>query len=314
MLQYTADAQQQAFNFLVKQATYIEPAVWQVKYPDITYPEFVPVDTSAPEWVKTITFRSVDMTGAARWINGSGSDIPLVGLTREQFESAVHMAGIGYDYTLEELEQARLSNINLTADKGMAARRAYEELCENVAYTGDTAKNFKGLFNQSAVTASNVPNGVSGTATWATKTADEILKDVNDGLVGIFTGTKTTAMADTILIPVEQYSLIGTKRIDAVNQTTVLQWIKQNNIYTMQTGRELTVRANRFLDQAGASSADRMVIYRRSPEVVKMHIPMRLRFLPVQGPLVFRYVVPGMFRLGGVDVRLPGEIRYYDGI
>jgi len=38
------------------------------------------------------------------------------------------------------------------------------------------------------------------------------------------------------------------------------------------------------------------------------------RFLPVfqGGPL--HWVVPGVFRLGGLDIRRPKEVRYIDGI
>lgn len=313
-MRYTADAQQQAFSFLVGQTSYIEQQVWRTRYPDITYPEFVPVDTSAPEWIKTITFFSTDGTGAARWINGAGQDIPLVGTTREKFESTVHMAGIGYDYTLDELEQARLAGINLTADKALFARRAYEELCENVAYIGDTGKNMKGLFNQSTVTATNAPNGASLSPLWTSKTPVEILKDVNNTLTNVFTDTKTTSLADTICIPDEQYNYVATTQFSAASDRTILNWILQNNVYTVRTGQQLTVRGNRFLKGIAAGGTDRLVAYRRSPEVVKMHIPMRLRFLPVQGPQIFRYVVPGMFRLGGVDVRLTKEVRYLDGI
>lgn len=312
MLKYTADAPQQALSFLISQASHIEQQVWETRYPDITYQDFVPIDNSAPEWVKTVTYFSTDGGGKAKWMNGNATDFPTVGLTREKFETNVEMAGIGYDYTIEELEQARLMGINLQADKAKVARRAYEELCENVAYVGDTTKGFQGLFNNSSVTAATVASGVGG-VTWALKTPDEILKDVNDALTGMWATTKTVAIADTLLVPLEQYSLIATKRIDAVNQTTVLEWIERNNIYTKITGKPLTVRANRFLDQAGAASADRMVVYRKSPEVVKMHVPMRLRFLAPQQELI-RFVVPGLFRLGGVDVRLPKEIRYYDGI
>jgi len=313
-MRYTADAQQQAFSFLVGQTSHIEQTVWATRYPDITYPEFVPVDTSAPEWVKTITFFSTDMTGAAKWINGAGQDIPLVGTTREKFESQVYMAGIGYDYTLDELEQARLAGINLTADKALAARRSYEELVENVAYTGDASKNMKGLFNNTAVTASDVANGAATTPGWSTKTPIEILKDVNNGITGIHTTTKTVAIADTVLIPEDKYNYIASTPMAADSERTILNWLLQNNVYTVRTGQPLMVRGNRFLTGAGAGGTDRMVIYRRSPEVVKMHVPMRLRFLPVQGPQIFRYVVPGMFRLGGVDVRLPKEVRYYDAI
>lgn len=312
MLRYTADAPQQALSFLLSQMTYIEAQIWEMKYPQITYPEFVPVDNSAPEWIKTVTFMSTDGTGKAKFINGSSNDIPLVGLTREKFESNIEMAGIGYDYTIEELEQSRQLGMNLTGDKGSFARRAYEELCEDVAYTGDATKGWTGLFNNASVTAATVASGVGG-VTWALKTPDEILVDVNTALTGIWTTTLGIALADTLLIPMAQLALISTKRVSSTSDRTVLSWITENNIYTHQTGKPLTIRANRFLSAAGAGATARMVAYRRSPEVVKMHIPMRLRFLAPQQE-IFRYVVPGMFRLGGVDVRLPKEIRYYDGI
>ena len=314
MLRYTADAPQQAFSFLLSQMTYIEQQVWEMKYPEITYPTFVPVDPSAPEWIRTVTFMAKDGTGKAKFINGSAQDIPIVGVAREKFESNVEMAGIGYDYTIEELEQARMMGINLTGDKASYARRAYEELCEDIAYVGDATKGWTGLLNNASVTATNVVNGASASPLWSSKTSDEILTDVNTALTGIWTTTGTTSIADTLLLPLAAYSLAVTKRVSSTSDRTVLSWIEENNIYTKITGQKLTIRANRFLATAGAGGTARFIAYRRSPEVVKMHIPMRLRFLAPQGPQIFRYVVPGMFRLGGVEVRLPKEIRYYDGI
>jgi hypothetical protein len=45
-----------------------------------------------------------------------------------------------------------------------------------------------------------------------------------------------------------------------------------------------------------------------------MHIPMIHRFLPVwqTGPITFD--IPGIFRLGGLEIRRPGSVRYVDGI
>ncbi len=45
-----------------------------------------------------------------------------------------------------------------------------------------------------------------------------------------------------------------------------------------------------------------------------MHIPMPHKFLPPwqSGPL--RWDVPGVMRLGGLDIRLPKEVSYVDGI
>lgn len=67
------------------------------------------------------------------------------------------------------------------------------------------------------------------------------------------------------------------------------------------------------LETAGAGSTHRMVAYRRSPDVVKMHVPMPLRWLQAEQRLL-KFEVPGIFRLGGVEVRRPGAMRYLDGI
>jgi hypothetical protein len=57
-----------------------------------------------------------------------------------------------------------------------------------------------------------------------------------------------------------------------------------------------------------------MIAYRKDPEIIKIHVPMPHRFLPVwqRGPLV--YDVPGIFRTGGLEIRRPGAMRYVDGI
>jgi hypothetical protein len=107
--------------------------------------------------------------------------------------------------------------------------------------------------------------------------------------------------------------LLATRRIPETTMT-ILQWIMQYNIYTAQTGQPLIIRTVRQLDNAGGGGADRMVAYRRDPSVVKLHVPMRHRFMPVwqTGPIAFD--IPGIFRTGGVEVRKPGAMRYMDGI
>jgi hypothetical protein len=74
------------------------------------------------------------------------------------------------------------------------------------------------------------------------------------------------------------------------------------------------MRGVRGLDTASASGAGRAIAYRRDPEVVKVHMPMTHRFLPVwqTGPLVFD--VPGIFRIAGLEIRRPGAFRYLDGV
>lgn len=306
------DSPQAGLGFLISQTSHIESQVWEVKYPDITYPDLIPVDTSAGEWVKSVTYFSKDIAGQAQWLNGMADDIPMARSSREKHETAVEMAGIGYGYSIEELNQARMLGINLAADEAMAARRAYEELVDSVAFNGDTGKGFKGLINNSNVTAADVADGASTNPEWSTKTADEILLDVNAGITGVWSASKTVELADTVLLPLTQYSLLFTKRLGDTT-LNLFEYIRRNNIYTAQTGKDLTIKAMRQLAGAGAGSTDRMVVYRRAPEVLKMHIPMPLRFLAPQ-QRVLRFIVPGMFRIGGVDIRRPGSVRYFDAI
>lgn len=299
---------QAALGFVTSQTSHIETQVNETVYPDIQYPGLVPVDTSAHPFAKSVTYYSSDKFGKADWVNGNSDDIPLAGTERAKHETNVYMAGIGYSYGYEEINQAQMLGVNLPADDAMAARRAYEEMVDGVALKGDTAKNFSGLINNSAVTA-----GSATTGSWGSATEDQILGDVNDAILAVATDTNYASMANTLLLPFPKLNALATKRLGDT-QMTILEFLRKNNTYTAMTGQELTIRGVRGLDTAGAGSVNRMVAYRRDPQVLKLHIPMPHRFLPVyqDGPLNF--VVPGVFRLGGLDIRRPKEVRYADGI
>lgn len=309
-----ADAQQNALSFLISQQTHIETEVYKIQYPDIQYPLLVPVDTSASEWAKSITFFSSDMQGVANFFAADAKDMPRAEATREKHEVQVYMAGIGYGYNLEELGQAQMLKQNLGSDRADSARRASEEFLDGLALRGNTAHNLKGLINQSSVTASNATaDGTGSSALWTAKSSDLILRDVNDILTSIYSSSLTVELADTLLLPVAQYTLITTKRVTDTNMT-VLEFIKLHNVYTATTGQPLMIRAVRGLETAGASSTARMVAYKRDPRKIKFHLPMPHRFLPVwqTGPLQFD--VPGVMRTAGFEVRMPGSMRYLDGI
>lgn len=300
---------QAALGFVIPQTTYIEQQVNEVVYPDIQYPALIPVDTSAPEWSKSVTYYSSDKFGAAKWINGMAADIPRAGTERTKFETAVHTAAIGYGYGLEEISQAAWLGVPLTSEYAMAARRAYEEMVERVALYGDTEKGFQGLVNTSTVPAASATTG-----NWGTATPAQILADINAALTGQYTATLFTSMADTLLLPYAKWLSISSRMVSDTSSMSILQWLLANNAYTTATGRQLTVRGLRGLDTAGAGSTARMVAYRRDPSVLKLHIPMPHRFLPVWQSGALQFEVPGIFRLGGVDVRRPKDMAYTDGL
>lgn len=306
---------QAALGFLISQTSHIEAQVNEVEYPQIQYPDLIPVDTSAPPWSKTVTFFSSDKIGQANWLSGNADDIPLATTERTKHESSVYMAGIGYSYGYEELNHAQALGVPLPADDAMAARFAYEQMIDRIAMDGDTAKGMNGLLAYPGVTVAAATNGNWDTN--ATSNPDQVLKDFNDGLQLVHDQSNTVAMADTVLLPWNKFNLLASTRLGSNANMTLLGFLQQYNIYTANTGAPLTIRGIRKLDEAGTSVSPpgaRMICYRRDPQVLKMHLPMPHRFLPAyqNGPL--RFEVPGVFRVGGLDIRRPKEIVYIDGI
>ena len=306
---------QDTLGFLISQTAAIEQQAYQIRYPDIQYPQLVPVDTSASEWARTITYFSMDKTGQAAWFTGASSDVPLADVSRDKYEVTIEMAAIGYGYNLEELGQAMMiPGMNLSADRAAAARRAAEEYIDDIVLNGDSNKGWTGLINDTSVTKADAPAASGGSSrAWQDKTPDEIIKDVNDALTGVYSDSRQVEMADTMAIPVEAYTDLASRRLTDTSMT-VMDYVQRANVYTAQTGQPLTIRTIRGLEDAAASSKGRMIAYRRDPQVLRLHLPMPHRFLPVwqTGPMSF--VAPGIFRIGGLEIRRPGAVRYVDQI
>lgn len=307
------DAMQASLGFAQKQTSHIEAGVYALKYPELDYASLIPVDTSAGEFAKSVTYYSMDGAGKAGWINGNGKDIPVVGTQMNQHETAVHTAGIGYNYGWAEVNQARMLGVALDGEKAHIARRAYEQFVYDVAFTGDSDKNFEGLYDYTGVpSVTATADGTGSSALWSAKIPDQIIRDVNAILTGVVTATNETELADTLILPTARFNYIASTRLTDTNMT-ILQFIQQANVYTAQTGQQLTIRGKRGLTSAGSGSTARMVAYRRAPAVLKLHIPMPHRFFPVQIEGL-QFTVPGAFRLGGLDIRLPKAVSYVDGI
>lgn len=298
--------------FVEGQLAHVEEQVYTIEYEDIQYPDLVPIDTSADEWADTVLYYSMDGYGKAGWIGDKVSDIPLVSQAMAQHHTAVELAGIGYDYGLVEVQRARRLGMNLETDKAQLARRVSEEEIDRVALYGDAIKGFSGLTSYPGVPVTAAPNGASGSPNWSQKTGDEIVADANKLIVGVYTGTRRRSLADTLLLPTDQLQLLATRTIEGT-AITLYQHLMENNLYTMRTGRELTIRDVSGLESAGAGGTARAVAYANQERALKMHVPMPLDFLDVQ-IVGLRYIVPGVFRIGGLDWRLPLEGAYLDGI
>jgi hypothetical protein len=311
------DAAQQALSFVVQQAQYIEPQVYEVAYPEIQYPNLVPIDSSGNEWMKSIAFLSLDKVGQANWFNHLAADVPFADVMLNKFEQGIEMAAIGYYWTLEETgPEAMISGptINRVMERANAARRASEEMIDRIAFFGDTTKGWTGLTNDPNVTITGAPaDGTGSSALWSTKTANQMARDINLILSGVYTASLTTEIADTLLLPPDRFTALAQSLVTNT-AVTGLNLVQQGNAYTALSGNPLTIRTVRGLETAGAGGVARAIAYRRDPQILKLHLPMPFNFRSPMQVTALRFDVPGIFRTGGVEVRRPKSMQYLDGI
>ena len=306
---------QQQLDFLRSQLTYVESTVYRIQYPEIMYPRLMPIDTSANEWARSVTFYSMDRAGLADWFDANATSLPLADISRDRREQGIEMAAIGYRYNLEELGVAMLvPGTNLSTERAEAARRAYEEFMDRLVRVGDKRKNITGLFNNPYVTRiTAIADGTGTSPLWSTKTADQIIRDVQNAVMQVYQGSNTVEMADTVLLPIAAMNLLASIRVPNT-YGNALDYLTKYNIYTHTTQQQLTILGVLGLDTAGSGGTSRMIVYRRDPQILKLHLPMPHRFLPVwqTGPMVFD--IPGIFRVGSVEIRRPSAVAYVDGI
>ena len=140
------------------------------------------------------------------------------------------------------------------------------------------------------------------------------MQDINDGLTGVITASLQVETADTLALPVAMMTHLASRRLTDTG-INIMEFVRRYNIYTSETGRPLTIVSIRGLETAGTGNTGRAMFYRRDPQVLRLHMPMPHRFLPLrEDPTSLAITVPGIFRLGGLEIRRPGACRYVDGI
>ncbi len=308
-----ADAQA-AYPFVLAQGRNIETKIYQKRYPTFNYGAHVPVVTEGNQWSIGTTFFTVDSTGEAKFLSGNANDMPLNSATKDMLSHDFAMIGSGWEWTLEEINQASLYGIDLNATKAMSAADKVERLLNTLAMSGSTEKNWTGLVNNATVTATNVAaDGTAGSTYWTAKTPTLILRDVNTLLNSIRSTSAEVEWADTLRLPPAAFRDIATRAMGTGDGTlTVLEYLKKNNTYSAETGLPLDILPLRELATAAAGSAGRMVAYRKDPEVLRFHLPMPRTVLQPRQKSIMGFETGLIARTGGTEIRLPKAMGYGD--
>ncbi len=286
--------------FLDRQLEYIRPQVFEVEYADIKYPTILPVTSEAGPGAQTFTYRIMDATGDFKLISDAADDLPRADVSQIERSISIRSFGGSFGYTVQELRAAQMANVNLEQRRASAVRRAYEEKVEAVAMFGEASVGLAGFFNNSTVDVVAADKWFSTSGV----TSQEMLDLLNYGVSAIINGSNMKEQPDTILMPYEDYNTISTRRNSDSSDVTVLEYFMRTNPF---------IRNIEPINQLDADKStltkNRMVIYKRDPQKVQLHIPQPLELFPPQ-QRGLEFIVPAHARVGGVSLYYPKSALY----
>jgi len=302
--------------FLQRQLEQIKAQSYDVKRAPLKGFELMPVSSEINPGAETITYRSFDKTGIAKVISGYADDLPRADVLAKEFTSRVRSVGASYAYSVQELRAAQFANQNLTGMKRSAAERANDEKLNRVAWYGDSEFGLQGLLS----TGTSIPTGTAadnagGTSTkWADKTADEIAKDVSDAVTSIVSTTNGVEQPDSIVLSIDLYREISTRRLGDSGDLTVLEFVQKANpmITRWEWANELTA-AQRAANGITQFDDGVMWVYRYDPMAFTWEIPMMFMEHPFEKRNL-EYVIDCESRTGGLIIYYPLSMRIVDGL
>ncbi len=315
-----------ALAFVQGQAYRVNAQVIAQPYPQWMFNELVFVETTGNPWAPGVMTYTSDWSGAAKFVSGYAKDMPFADVSQEMQLKSFHLAGIGYQWNIEEVNTAlNMVGGTLQSRRAEAARMTYQKFMWDTTLFGQSEKGMQGLTNYTGVPAvAATADGTSSSPYWVnssgvgTKTPEQIVRDFNQALAGVDSATFGSVLANKVLLPEDAYMYIASTPYSAVATETILGFLLRNNLYTLKTGQPLMIRSLRELNTAattGAVSGDgRMVAYYDDPSMVKLHLPMPHQFLPVMQDGWANFVIPGIFRTGGLEMLAPTTAYYLDGV
>jgi hypothetical protein len=267
------------------------------------------------------TFASVGGAnpGGKSWIGKNANAIAAMQLDIGKTAQPLTLWGEEIGWTIPELESAAKVGRPVDAQKYNGLVLKHQMDTDEMVYVGDATLGYKGLLNSAlVVNVAAVANGAGGSSTWALKTPDEILADVNELLTSCWAAAGWAVMPSELRIPPAQYGYLATQKVSQAGNLSILTYILENNIST-KSGGKLNIQPLKWCIGAGAGgtlgqlgTVDRMVAYTKDEDRVRFPM-VPLQRTPLEYRSLFQ-LTTYYGRLGVVEFPYPETVAYRDGI
>lgn len=325
---HNLDANESAF--FARQLEYIKPRTYDILYPEYKIMTLVPVDSSAGPGAQTVTYRQYDSVGVMKIIANYGDDLPRADSYGKEFFTPVRSLGCSYGYNIQEIRGAQMAGVPLQQRKANAAMRAYQQAVNRIGwFARPSDKQYAGLtgflYNLNTTKATAHTGATSTKVRWceagqAVKLPDEILIDLNAGILSIIDTSKGVHIPDTVILPPKEWGYIASTPRSSNSDTTILEFFLKSNpgVKSVEWANECknvsplpsTVTSE---TTAGSGTGNVMITYKRDPEMLTLEIPQMFEQFTVQERNL-EYVVPCHARIAGVIIPYPLSIHILEGI
>ena len=189
-----------------------------------------------------------------------------------------------------------------------------DKLIDRNVYQGFEKVNSTGLVNNPAIARISAATAAGGGTRWSQKTADEILNDINSAISALWKDNDCSpdALPNHILVPVEQFGALVTRKVSDDSERSILTYVLENNIATQQGG-ELIISPCKWCSRAGSSRSDRMVVYCNHIDRICFNLTQPLRRMETEYSDM-RYKIPYIAQFSEVRFLYPSTVRYMDAI
>ena len=246
----------------------------------------------------------------------AANDIPVIQAdmskqTARTFNFAEYMA-------FTWVEQEKMMNIGRDPEaflnKGI--RLHCDKIIDRNVYKGFTKVSSTGLVNNPNIIRTTALPHTAGQydTQWMHKTADEILSDINTVLSAVWSANDcaSDALPNHILIPVDQFGQLVTRKVSDDAERSILTYVLENNI-ARQQGVDLVISPCKWCRAAGSDATDRMVVYRNNVDRICFNLTQPLTRLETERSDM-RIKIPYFAQFSEVRFLYPSTVRYMDGI
>lgn len=294
--------------FFNRELAFVKSKSYDAKYAELKGLMLIPISTEAGAGINEIVYHQYRGVGFAKVIADYAKDFPRVDIYGE--EKSVKVKGIGdsYGYSIKEIRASNRTGKGLDQRRAITARRAHDEQMNKMALKSNPQDGTFGLLDFPGITEVVLQNdGTRSSKTWANKTADQIVRDINDMVNAVMDPTSAREVPDTLLLPIAQYNDIATRRIGEAGEKTLMKYILENSPYIKRI--DWLAELKNF----GAGGTNRALIGRFDEEHITLEIPQPFeQFEPQQEGMEF--TIPCHSECAGTIIYYPLAFAYADGI